>query len=44
MIVQIAVTLCVDLQIPSMIANENDSAKKAELERTYLGVYYMSSW
>lgn len=44
MFVQIAVAMCADLQIPSLIANENDGAKKAELERTYLGLYYMSSW
>lgn len=42
MIVQIAIALCVDLQIPSMVADENDSAKKAELERTYLGVWYIT--
>ncbi len=44
MLVQIAVAMCSDLQLPSMIANETNGAKKAELERTYLGVYYISSW
>lgn len=44
MLTQIAVAVCTDLQLARMIAEETDAALKAEMERTYLGTYYLSSW
>lgn len=44
MLAQIAVAICVDLGIPRLIAGESNNQLKAELERTYIAVYYMSSW
>ena len=41
---QVAVAISVDLDLPRLIAGENNSQLKAELERTYVGVYYMTSW
>ena len=41
---QVAVAISVDLDLPRLIAGENNSHLKAELERTYVGVYYMTSW
>lgn len=43
MLAQIAVAICVDLGIPRLIAGESNNQLKAELERTYIAVYYMSS-
>lgn len=44
MFAQIAVAISVDLSIPKLILAEGNSLLKAELERTYVGVYYISSW
>lgn len=44
MLAQLAVAISVDLGLPSLISNEGNTILKAELERTYVGVYYISSW
>lgn len=44
MLAQVAVAICVDLDLPRLITGESNSQLKAELERTYVGVYYLSSW
>lgn len=44
MLAQIAVAINADLGIPSLISGEDNPVLKAELERTYVGVYYISSW
>ncbi|KAF6227633.1 hypothetical protein HO173_012073 [Letharia columbiana] len=40
---QIAVAITADLGIPTLISGESDTRVKVELERTYVGVYYISS-
>lgn len=44
MLAQIAVAISVDLGVPKLISGERNSLLKAELERTYAGVYYITSW
>lgn len=43
MLAQIAVAINADLGMPSLISGEDNPVLKAELERTYVGVYYISS-